>query len=184
MLDVYISQLIKDLNLYLDFHLGAGSSVIKTANLIYLKEEESLRNKILCGIVDISREKDMGNASDYVADGNIYRERRAPLLFNVDLLFASNFESNLCLEGLRYLGAIIGFFQANSSMSVENNDGVKEILSLRISSMDEEKLSSLWRRIDSAYLPSFVCNISTIVMRGYDLNSRSVPRIESVDIKL
>lgn len=183
MLDVYISQIIKNLNQYLDTRLGTGSNIIEMTNFVYLDEQENLRNKILCGVVNISREKDMGNASEYVAEGNMYREKRAPLLFNVDLLFASNFESTSYLNGLERLSSIVGFFQANPSIAIQEDAILSDSVSIRIPPIDEEKLTNLWRRISKPYLPSVVCNISTIAIRGDNLDKRHIPRIEKVDIK-
>lgn len=183
MLHLYINSIISTLESHVQSRLGLKTKVIELSNLSQINSEPNLKNKILASLVNLSREKDIPSNYDYVVQGNSFIGKRSPLLFNIEILFAANFESKNSIEGLRQLSAIIGFFQANSSMSMPLEFNIGESISSTIDCLEAKALNSLWGKLSVPYMPSFIARFSTIVIRDEIDKGFLVPRIETIDIQ-
>lgn len=183
MLHLYINSIISTLESHVQSRLGLKTKVIELCNFSQINSEPNLKNKILASLVNISREKDIPSNYDYVAQGNSFIGKRGPLLFNIEILFAANFESKNSIEGLRQLSAIIGFFQANSSMSMPLEFNIGDSISSTVSYLESESLDRLWGRLSVPYMPSFISRFSTLSIRDEIDKGLLVPRVDTIDIQ-
>jgi hypothetical protein len=183
MLNVYIGQILSNLDRHLEVRLSVKEKIIALANLKDLQGEYSLNNKIIASVINIAREKDMGNTSEYLMQGNSYVEKKSALIFNIDILFANNFNAVQALDGLLYLSTIIGYFQANTSIPIDMYSGIQETVTARISTLDQQILDSIWQRLGVPYMTSVICNISTIPIKDETAKGVKIPRVEKVDIQ-
>lgn len=183
MLDIYIRQILSNLDRHLQLRLGVEEKLIALANLGDVQNNPNLNNKIIASVINIAKEKDMGNTSDYLIQGNSYIEKKAALVFNIDLLFANNFETSQSLEGLLYLSNVIGYFQANPSIPIDMDSGIKETVASKISPINQQVLDSIWQRLGVPYMSSIICNIATIPIKDEAAKGVKIPRVEKVDIK-
>lgn len=183
MLNVYIGQILSNLDNHLQMRLAIKEKIMVLANLKDIQGNSVFTNKVIASVIGITREKDMGNTSDYLIQGNSYIEKKAALVFNIDILFATNFETAQALDGLLYLNTVIGYFQANPSISIDMDFGIQETVATKISTIDAQSLDSMWQRLGVPYMTSIICNIATIAIKDEGAKGLKIPRIEKVDIQ-
>ena len=120
--------------------------------LISLDEESTLKNSI---------NRSPGN------DSGSFASRTSPLHLNLQLLFCSNFDSNVYSEGLSYLSSLIRFFHANKIITLDhlNNSSQKlRRLSFELCKLDYDQLSHLWSAVGSKLMPSVVYKVAMVVL--------------------
>lgn len=115
--------------------------------LISLNEEPALRNTL--------------NRSAGFENGTIAIKPSA-LHLNLQVLFCSNFDSNVYAEGLRYLTSLIKFFKTNRIIPIDLPNQKIGKLSFELCNLNYDELSHLWSAIGSKLLPSVIYKVSMI----------------------
>ena len=93
----------------------------------------------------------------------------SPVYLNLSLLIAANFAPKHYPQALRYLSAVVGYFQGNSFFDQHNAPDMPsriEKLCLDIENVGPHDLSSIWSMIGAKYLPSVIYKVRTAVLGG------------------
>lgn len=137
--------------------------------LVNLDEESALKN-------NLNRSSNNGSGA--------FTQRKATMHLNIQLIFCANFIGKNYVEGLRYLSALIRFFQTNnrltpklSSINPDNNRLLFELCKL-----DYSELSHVWSAIGSKIVPSVIYKVRILTMEDTSV-SKIVPPIKDPKIK-
>jgi hypothetical protein len=133
--------------------------------LISLNEEPALRNSV--------------NRSAAVKNGNMAVKTSA-LNLNLQMLFCSNFDSNVYTEGLSYLTSLVKFFKTNKIIPLQLNSNKPGKLSFEMCSLNYDELSHLWSAIGSKLLPSVIYKVSMIVIDDMPVR-KVIPAIKQTE---
>ena len=129
------------------------------------KMNSEAREKLVISLINLSEEKNVqGNANHYARAGNKPIGRLSPPVdLNLNLLFAANFKDQK--EALKYISAVIGYFQVNRSFSPSafpRLDASIDKLNAEIVNHDVDTLNNLWSLIGTHYMPSMVYRMRSI----------------------
>ena len=87
-----------------------------------------------------------------------------PVNLNLYVIFSANFKQNY-EDALRYLSAVISYFQKKRIFTAEDSPGLPKgtgSISFELVDLDLRELSNLWGALGAKYLPSAVYRIRTI----------------------
>ena len=118
-------------------------------------------DKVILTLVNLQPEPISGSAQ--VASGGAYTNR--PVNLNLFVLFSAHFSENNYSEALKFLSAIISYFQVNPAFSRENTpelDPYIEKLTFEIYDTNFQSLSYIWGMLGGKYLPSVVYKIRMV----------------------
>lgn len=125
-------------------------------------------NKIVLSLLNLEQEtiQPFVKRNQKLADGN-YSAIQPDLRFNLDLLFTANFDDYN--ESLKFLNAVLLFFQANPLISNTNNsnlpDGINK-LEFDIEKLDYHQMHNLWSAMGAKYQPSVIYKLRLISMNA------------------
>jgi hypothetical protein len=126
------------------------------------------KNKIVLSLINIEKEtaKPFYNRNQQLSNGN-YADVNPSERFNLDLLITSNFEDYA--ETLKYLTAVIAFFQSHVSITANSNSNIP--LGISKLEFDIEKISffqmhQLWSAMGAKYRPSVIYKMRLITIEG------------------
>ena len=133
--------------------------------LISLNEEPALRNSM--------------NRSAAIENGNTAVKPSA-LNLNLQVLFCSNFDSKVYIEGLSYLTSLVKFFKTNKIIPIDLNNRKPGKLSFEMCNLSYDELSHLWSAIGSKLLPSVIYKVSMVVINDMPVR-KVIPAIRETD---
>ena len=157
------------------------SNIIKTDGTA----AQNVDGKIVFFLVSLDEESTLKNSIGRTSGKNdgSYAYKTPPLHLNLQLLFCSNFDSNVYTEGLSYLSSLIRFFHANKIISLDhlNNSNHKPgRLSFELCKLDYDQLSHLWSAVGSKLMPSVIYKVG-MVMFDDDMPRKVIPAIKNPD---
>lgn len=125
-------------------------------------------NKMVLSLLNIEQETVQAfvNRSQQLADGN-YTTIQPDLRFNLDLIFTSNFDDYH--ESLKFLNAILLFFQANPliiTTSYSNLPKGIQKLEFDLEKLDYHEMHNLWSAMGAKYQPSVIYKLRLITMNA------------------
>lgn len=108
-------------------------------------------NKVVMTLVNVERESISGNRSSFGTSAN------KPVALSLYVLFSAWFVGPNYPEALKFLGAIVSFFQANNvitaSSAPELPEGIDK-LSFEYVNLDFEGVSRVWGILGAKHMPS------------------------------
>lgn len=163
MIDVVLQTVAKELNEFFKLKFGiidervVISNIINQDGSIAVKEE----NKIILSLVLIQEEK-LGayKTSVPISPGGV-----KPIAINLFLLFSASFNEKLNIDALKFISAVIAFFQSKPLFIEQNTSGLEsgmEKLSFEIFNLSIQEQSNLWSTIGGKYLPSILYRVRVI----------------------
>jgi hypothetical protein len=112
-------------------------------------------NRVIVSLILIQEEK----VGAYKSSVSISPGGVKPIYLNLYILFAASFNEKLNVDALKFISAVIAFFQNKPVFTQQNSSGLAdglEKLSFEISNMSLQEQSNLWSTIGSKYLPSIL----------------------------
>jgi hypothetical protein len=91
-----------------------------------------------------------------------------PINLNMFILFSAYFSEGNYIEALKFLSAIIGFFQANRVLNHQNTPDLDpgiEKLNFEIVNQDLQNQSHLWGVLGGKYLPSILYKVRMVTIK-------------------
>jgi hypothetical protein len=132
------------------------SSLVNQDGTIALQTE----NKVIVTLTNIEREPfSLGSP-------NVGRQK---LSLNIFVMFSCYFSNSNYSESIRFLDLIIGYFEDNYTLELNNNDNNKIKIEIETSNM--EKAHNLWSTVGAKYLPSVLYKIRMIVVDSNSIAS-------------
>lgn len=161
------------LNFYLKNRFSLAEDKVLLSNIV--NQDGSLAitegDKVVITLVNIQEETVSSRMNKM---DNVYR----PINLNLYVLFSAYFTENNYPEALKFLSAVISFFQANCVFNHANTPDLSvnvEKLSFDIVNQDLQNQSHMWGTLGGKYMPSIIYKIRMITIQEGNINSESVP---------
>lgn len=134
-------------------------------------------NKIMITLINVEEEKLIRNTGY-----NQFGGTNPSIYINLYVLFAANFPENNYREGLRFLSAVIYFFQGQHTFNPQNTPSLPsevEKITVEIINLEFPVLSNIWSMLGGKYLPSIVYKFRMLNFNQYAMNEEIIPLIFS-----
>lgn len=115
-------------------------------------------DKIICSLVNIQEEE----IKPALRTNNSH-SKNPPVFLNLSIMFAAYFKDYI--TGLKFLSAVVGFFQGKTVFTAKNTPAMSQFLSkinVEIVNLDARELSSVWSMIGAKYMPSILYRFKII----------------------
>ncbi len=133
------------------------SNLVEPDGSSAIKEE----NKVVVTLVNIQKETISGNRSSNGASMN------KPIALNLHVLFSAWFTGANYPESLKFLGAVIAYFQANNHLTASSVPDMPEgmdKLTFEIVTMDFQEVSHVWGMLGAKHLPSVMYKFRLVLI--------------------
>ena len=158
MIDFVVKVVASELNEFFRLKFGLKEDRVIISNLVNQDGSTSVKdeNRIILSLVLIQEEKTIGN---------IHQGVSKPVYLNLFLLFSASFNEKLNTDALKFLTAVISFFQNKSTFNQQNtsnlNDGIDKI-TFEIVNQSFQEQSNLWSTLGAKYMPSILYKVRMI----------------------
>ncbi|WP_163411041.1 DUF4255 domain-containing protein [Flavobacterium ajazii] len=126
------------------------------------------QNKVVLSLINIEKET---NQPFYIQNRQLnsgnYSSFNPVERYNLDILISSNFEDYT--ESLKFLDAIIYFFQINNYLDASSSSSIPEGLSkleFEYEKISYHQMHSLWTAMGAKYQPSIIYKMKLIKIQG------------------
>ena len=185
MIDAALTYIRDLLNEYFKNKFSISENKVVLSNII--KNDgtaaQNVDGKIVFFLISLDEESTLKHsAGRFSGNENGATAYKAPALrLNLQLLFCSNFDSNLYIEGLSYLSSLIRFFHANKIIPLEhlnnsNNNTAK--LSFELCKLDYDQLSHLWSAVGGKLMPSVIYKVGMVMFEDEPIR-KVIPPIKN-----
>ena len=142
------------------------------------------QNKIVISLINIEKEtnKPFYSNQQKVANGNYVNISLAER-YNLDVLICSNFDDYN--ETLKFLTAVITFFQANNSIDAGKYSNIPAGLTkleYEIEKITYHNMQSLWTAMGAKYQPSVVYKMRLITIQANEAESFSTAIVQTSNL--
>ena len=109
MLNSAVDSIVQELNQFIGMKFQTDEDVVILSNLMNLDGTVAAteKNKIIVSVINIQEDKIAHNNSVKAKGSGMY----PPVYLNVYLLMSANFDEKLNKESLKFLSAVVAFFQ-------------------------------------------------------------------------
>ena len=126
------------------------------------------QNKVVISLINIEKEtvKPFYTRSQKLENGN-YADINPGERYNLDMLISSNFDDYS--ETLKFLGAVILFFQANPILSAGSFSTIPSglgKLEFEIEKISYHQMQSLWTAMGAKYQPSVIYKMRLVTLQA------------------
>lgn len=179
MIDSAIFGIVKELNSSLNIKFRLNEDRVVASNLLNLDGSLSLKdeNRIVVSLVNLEEERTATpNGFGVPINGHNH-----PVYINIYVLFYSLFNEKLYEESLKFISAIIGFFQSKKVFTPNNTPGLDnkiEKILVEISNMTFHEQSNVLSVLGAKYAPCVLYKMRMISIEESTLEY-TIPRITS-----
>lgn len=152
MIDLVVKVIAGELNEFFRLKFGIKEDRVIISNLVGQDGSPSVKdeNRIILSLVLVQEEKTVGG---------IYQGVSKPVYINLYLLFSAYFNEKLNIDSLKFLTAVIAFFQNKTTFNQQNTsnltDGIDK-LTFEIVNQSFQEQSNLWSTLGAKYMPSIL----------------------------
>lgn len=154
MIDSAIFSIVNELNSSLNVKFNLNENRVVASNLLNLDGSLSIKdeNRIVVSLVNIEEEKTATpNGFGVPITGNNH-----PIYLNMYVLFYSLFNEKLYEESLKFISAIIGFFQSKKVFTPNNTSGLDQQIDkilVEINNISFHEQSNILSALGAKYAP-------------------------------
>lgn len=128
------------------------------------------KNKLVISLINVEKEttKPFNIRNHQLGNGNFVNVNPAER-FNLDILISSNFDDYS--ETLKFLNAVILFFQVNTALTVNSSSAIPKGLNkleYDIEKLDYQQMNSLWSAMGAKYQPSVIYKMRLLTIQGFE----------------
>jgi hypothetical protein len=128
------------------------------------------QNKVVISLINVEREttKAFNFRNHQLSNGNYVNVNQAER-FNLDILVSANFDDYT--ETLKFLNAVILFFQINTSLSVNSSSAIPKGLNkleFDIEKLNYQEMNNLWTAMGAKYQPSVIYKMRLLTIQGFE----------------
>ncbi len=169
MIDVALGFVKLSLDQYLINTFDLGSSAVVLNSLVDSNGAPSQlnQNKVVITLINLELETNKQFSSAHTRHNNLIAQHNPPVHFNLDILISSNFDDYA--ETLKFLTAVIAFFQANPTLNRSDHpslpDGISA-LKFEIENSNYGKAFELWGALGAKYQPSIIYKIRHVTVQS------------------
>lgn len=159
------------LNSYLKNRFALGEDKVILSNLVNQDGSVAITesDKVVITLVNIQEETVSSRLNSME---NMYR----PVNLNLYIMVSSYFIDSNYPEALKFLSAVLSFFQSNCVFNHANTPDLDlnvEKLTFEIVNQDLQNMSHLWGTIGGKYLPSVLYKVRMITIQEGNINSEA-----------
>lgn len=156
-----LTLMLRDINAFL------GSRFEEGVEQLVMGHPATNGAPLLMTLAHVELERHKGSSGNYIrTEKGSYARQKPPIDYCLHLLFSARFEDVQYLTGLRYLEAIMAFFQSRGGLfTPENTAGLDpgiEKLVADMSPMTATENSNLWRGLGAEQQPSVLFRLRTL----------------------
>ena len=154
MIDSALFSIVNELNSTLNVKFNLNENRVVASNLLNLDGSLSIKdeNRIVVSLVNIEEEKTATpNGFGVPITGNNH-----PIYLNMYVLFYSLFNEKLYEESLKFISAIIGFFQSKKVFTPNNTSGLDQQIDkilVEINNISFHEQSNILSALGAKYAP-------------------------------
>ena len=170
MIDIALTYIRDILNEHFRNEFSIPENKVVLSNIVKADgtAAQNVDGKIVFFLVSLDEESTLKNSMNRTLGNNSgsFAVKASPLHLNLQLLFCSNFDSNVYSEGLSYLSSLIRFFHANKVITLNHsNQSNQKIhrLSFELCKLDYDQLSHLWSAVGSKLMPSAMYKVGMVM---------------------
>lgn len=145
-----------------------------------------IENKVVLTLINVEREAaaNSGTWAARAANEGFVRTS-PPLSLNLLMMVTASFASNYS-EALRFLGSVMGFFQAKPSFNAQNSPSFPaemEKLSMELVNLSIQEINNVWAILGAKYMPSVVYKVRMLVLQENWIGER-IPAITGPETRV
>lgn len=157
------------LNSYFSNRFSLSEQKVMMSNLVNQDGTVAVRetDKLILTMLNLQKEN-LGSGMN--KSGGVYTNK--PVNVNVYILFSAYFSENNYKEGLKFISALIGFFQGNPVFTRENTPDLDDKISkltFELENLSLQDLNHIWGMLGGKYLPSVVYKMRMITIQEGDI---------------
>jgi hypothetical protein len=177
MIDSAIISIVEELNTSLNVKFRLNEDRVVASNLLNLDGSLSIKdeNRIVVSLVNIEEEKTATpNGFGVPVTGNNH-----PIYLNMYILFYSLFNEKLYAESLKFISAIIGFFQYKKVFNPNNTPGLDQNIDkilMEINNISFHEQSNILSALGAKYAPCVLYKMRMIGIEEASIDY-TAPRI-------
>ena len=177
MIDSALFSIVNELNSTLNLKFNLNENRVVASNLLNLDGSLSIKdeNRIVVSLVNIEEEKTATpNGFGVPITGNNH-----PIYLNMYVLFYSLFNEKLYEESLKFISAIIGFFQSKKVFTPNNTSGLDQQIDkilVEINNISFHEQSNILSVLGAKYAPCVLYKMRMVGIEESGINY-STPKI-------
>lgn len=177
MIDSALFSIVNELNSSLNLKFNLNENRVVASNLLNLDGSLSIKdeNRIVVSLVNIEEEKTATpNGFGVPITGNNH-----PIYLNMYVLFYSLFNEKLYEESLKFISAIIGFFQSKKVFTPNNTSGLDQQIDkilVEINNISFHEQSNILSALGAKYAPCVLYKMRMVGIEESGINY-STPKI-------
>lgn len=177
MIDSALFSIVNELNSTLNLKFNLNENRVVASNLLNLDGSLSIKdeNRIVVSLVNIEEEKTATpNGFGVPITGNNH-----PIYLNMYVLFYSLFNEKLYEESLKFISAIIGFFQSKKVFTPNNTSGLDQQIDkilVEINNISFHEQSNILSALGAKYAPCVLYKMRMVGIEESGINY-SAPKI-------
>ena len=177
MIDSALFSIVNELNSSLNLKFNLNENRVVASNLLNLDGSLSIKdeNRIVVSLVNIEEEKTATpNGFGVPITGNNH-----PIYLNMYVLFYSLFNEKLYEESLKFISAIIGFFQSKKVFTPNNTSGLDQQIDKileEINNISFHEQSNILSALGAKYAPCVLYKMRMVGIEESGINY-STPKI-------
>jgi hypothetical protein len=190
MLNQSLHAVKQQLEQHLLNHYGLDESIVVLNQLV--EQDGSApaknKNKMVITLLNLSQETNQQFINTHKhRHANAIIKSNPSLRFNLYLLFTACFDDYE--EALKFLSSTITFFQANSSLNINNSDvhdqsfQQSNSLQFEIENASHQEIHNLWSAMGAKYQPSILYKVKYITIQSHEIRSVE-PQIDTIGTEL
>jgi hypothetical protein len=165
MISSAVGSIVSELNEFIKTRFRLDEDRVVLSNLVNPDGSSALKeeNRIVVSIINIQEER-LATPGGHSA---ISAGSKQPVYLNLFLLFSTHFNEKLNQESLRFISAVIGFFQSKKVFTPNDTpqlDSSIEKLVMEIYNLDFKDQSSIFSTLGAKYSPSIVYRMRMVAI--------------------
>jgi hypothetical protein len=128
------------------------------------------KNKVVISLINVERETTKAfNVRNHQLSNGSYVNINPAERFNLDILVSANFDDYR--ETLKFLNAVVLFFQINTSLTVNSSSAIPKGLNkleFDIEKLTYQQMHSLWTAMGAKYQPSVIYKMRLLTIQGFE----------------
>ncbi|MDB4533895.1 DUF4255 domain-containing protein [Vicingaceae bacterium] len=165
MISSAVGSIVDELNEFIKTRFRLDEDRVILSNLVNADGSSAIKedNKIVVSIVNIQEER----LATPQGHGAISIGSKQPIYLNLFLLFSTHFNEKLNQESLRFISAVIGFFQSRRVFTPGDTpslDASIEKLVMEIYNLDFKDQSSIYSTLGAKYTPSIIYKMRMVAI--------------------
>lgn len=165
MLNSAVDSIVQELNQFIGMKFQIDEDVVILSNLMNLDGTVAAteKNRIIVSVINIQEDKIAHNNLGKAKGSGTY----PPVYLNVYLLMSANFDEKLNKESLKFLSAVVAFFQGKKVFTPSDSpilDSNIEKLVVEIENLDFHQQSNVFSFLGAKYMPSIFYKMRMIAI--------------------